>query len=189
MSPNAFKYFANLCSITHCPHPQASTCRSQLRASPHHWRAWCINDQNIYIYISEYIYTIINLFQPSAKLLFLHNFAGFVRSSGHFWDQALLMQAIAHFHWWNIMGAVQVDTSGTPNKAQQVKLRSSLAQHYQHLNAKVPGLLPSAGTGSRAAGEGNFSMAGACCRSQGLVPTHVQEIHGNPIHILYIYIC
>ena len=31
-----------------------------------------------------YIYTIINLFQPSAKLLFLHNFAGFVRSSGHF---------------------------------------------------------------------------------------------------------
>ena len=132
-----------------------------------------------------YIYTIINLFQPSAKLLFLHNFAGFVRSSGHFWDQALLMQAIAHFHWWNIMGAVQVDTSGTPNKAQQVKLRSSLAQHYQHLNAKVPGLLPSAGTGTRAAGEGNFSMAGACCRSQGLVPTHVQEIQYTYI----IYIC
>ena len=33
------------------------------------------------------------------------------------------------------MGAVQVDTSGTPNKAQQVKLRSSLAQHYQPLPA------------------------------------------------------
>ena len=62
--------------------------------------------------------------------------------------------------------------------------RSSLVAtwDFRHLKEKVPGLLPSAGTGSRAACGVKRSKAGPCCCSQGLGLVTRWRKAGKPFH-------